>query len=70
MINQHIRELCQNQGMTILWTSHMIDDIEDDDNVILLHQGQLVSQGKMRDIIDGSGYQNLQQLMLNLTKDK
>ena len=68
MINQHIRERCQNQGMTILWTSHMMDEVEEGDNVILLHQGQLLSQGEIGEIVDQSGYQNLQQLMLNLTK--
>lgn len=67
MINQHMRELCQNQGMTILWTSHMIDDVEKGDPVILLHQGRLISQGKIGEMIDRAGHENLQQLMLSLT---
>ncbi len=66
MINRHMRELCQDQGITILWSSHMIDDVKDDDQVILLHQGRLISQGEIGDMIDRSGYENLPQLMLGL----
>lgn len=40
-LNKHVRQLCQQQNITVLWASHLIEEIEPQDSVLLLHRGQL-----------------------------
>lgn len=44
LIIEHIRHLAIQQAMTILWTSHLMDEVQDDDPLFILHQGQLIAQ--------------------------
>ncbi|MFI8464814.1 MAG: ABC transporter ATP-binding protein [Pseudomonas sp. K35] len=45
-LNQHVRLLCQEQGMSVLWTTHLLDEVRDDDDLLILNRGRLVAQGR------------------------
>ncbi|MBU0564237.1 ABC transporter ATP-binding protein [Stutzerimonas kunmingensis] len=45
-LNQHVRLLCQEQGMSVLWTTHLLDEVRDDDDLLILSRGRLVAQGR------------------------
>ena len=45
-INEHVRELCRTEGMSVLWTTHLLDEIQGDDDLLILHRGSLVAQGR------------------------
>lgn len=36
-----VRALVADHGLTVLWATHLIDEIADDDHLIVLHQGRL-----------------------------
>jgi ABC-2 type transport system ATP-binding protein len=38
----HVRGLCAERGTTVLWTTHLMDEVEDADMAIRLEQGRLV----------------------------
>ena len=42
-LNQHVRELCEQQQLTVLWATHLIEEVVLDDPVLLLHQGRLLA---------------------------
>jgi ABC-2 type transport system ATP-binding protein len=42
---QYILELREKQGVTVLLTSHILDEAERCDRLVLLHQGRIVAQG-------------------------
>jgi ABC-2 type transport system ATP-binding protein len=42
---QHIDDLRTRQGVTVLLTSHILDEAERCDKLLLLHQGRVVSEG-------------------------
>ena len=42
-INEHVRSLCTDQQLTVLWTTHLIEEISEDDPVILLHKGKVLA---------------------------
>lgn len=42
-LNHHVRALCAEQQITVLWASHLIEEVEPQDPVLLLHQGRLLS---------------------------
>ncbi|MDT4870282.1 putative multidrug ABC transporter ATP-binding protein YbhF [compost metagenome] len=42
-LNRHVRELCREQGMAVLWTTHLLDEVQAEDRLLLLHQGRLIA---------------------------
>ena len=44
-LNRHIRQLCQEQRLSALWTTHLLDEVQADDQLLILHQGRLVASG-------------------------
>ncbi|MBC6444123.1 MAG: ATP-binding cassette domain-containing protein [Alphaproteobacteria bacterium GM202ARS2] len=49
-ILSHVRHLCQHETITVLWATHLIDEIDKSEKVIVLHQGQLLAQGDSQHI--------------------
>ena len=45
-ITQHVHDLA-HAGMTVLWATHLSDEIQDDDHLLILHQGQLLRDGNV-----------------------
>lgn len=70
MINQHIRELCRERAVSVLWASHLVDDIEDDDIVILLRQGRIVGHDRCGQLLEQFNADSLRQLMLHISNRK
>ena len=56
----HVRLLVREEGLGVLWTTHLADEIEDDDRVILLDHGRVVADGAARSIIAGAGSDTLE----------
>ena len=50
-IVRHIHNLAKEQGLAVLWTTHLIDEIEPGDDLIVLHRGCIVEKGKAEDVI-------------------
>jgi ABC-2 type transport system ATP-binding protein len=61
-----IRALCRG-GTSVLWATHMLDEVEDDDPLIVLHRGTVRWAGPARDL--GSG-RPLADAFLQLTGER
>jgi ABC-2 type transport system ATP-binding protein len=46
----YIHNLCREEGIAVLWASHLIDEIYEDDQLIILHQGQLKAHGTVAEV--------------------
>ncbi len=44
-LTRHIHDLCSETGVTVLWATHLTDEVLDTDQVILLHRGQVLANG-------------------------
>ena len=44
-LNQHVRSLCLEHGISVLWTTHLLDEVHAEDDLMILHLGQLVAAG-------------------------
>jgi len=49
-LNAHVRSLCREQGISVLWTTHLLDEVHPDDDLLILHQGRLVASGQAGDV--------------------
>jgi ABC-2 type transport system ATP-binding protein len=45
-LNQHIRSLCREEHISVLWTTHLLDEVQPSDDLLILHQGRLVASGQ------------------------
>lgn len=45
LILEHTRELARRDDICVLWATHLFDEINDDDNVIILNRGRLQLNG-------------------------
>ncbi|WP_208021148.1 ABC transporter ATP-binding protein [Paracoccus alkanivorans] len=58
------RRLIAENGVSALWATHIMDEIQPDDDLVILHQGQVLRRGSAADI---AGRQGLTQAFLDLT---
>ncbi|WP_417532492.1 ABC transporter ATP-binding protein [Marinobacterium stanieri] len=49
-INRHVRQLCLAQSLTVLWATHLIEEIQPQDPVLVLHQGRLLADDSAESI--------------------
>ncbi|THG82823.1 ATP-binding cassette domain-containing protein [Pseudomonas sp. A-1] len=52
-LNQHVRTLCAEDGLTVLWTTHLFDEVQADDPLLILHRGRLVARGTAASLAEG-----------------
>jgi ABC-2 type transport system ATP-binding protein len=48
-----VRRLVAEEGVGVLWATHLFDEIEADDAVVLLHEGRVISRGTASEIAGG-----------------
>jgi ABC-2 type transport system ATP-binding protein len=51
----HVRRLCRERGMAVLWATHLIDEVGDDARAVVLHRGRVLAEGPAREVIATSG---------------
>ena len=45
-----VRALVREEGLSVLWATHIFDEIEDGDSVYVLHAGKILTQGRSAEI--------------------
>lgn len=59
----YIHALPATQGCAVLWATHLIDEIADDDRVLMLHDGQLRCDGTASQLCSDANVSDLSGLM-------
>jgi ABC-2 type transport system ATP-binding protein len=63
----HVRQLVAEQGIGVLWATHLFDEITPGDDLVVLHQGKVLAQGPMARVITDSGAQDVNTAFMRLT---
>ena len=66
-IVEHVRALCRDEGIGVLWATHLIDEVRSEDQVLVLHQGRLLASGDGRAVCGQVGAADLGQAFTRLT---
>ena len=69
-ILQHVRHLVAEDGIAVLWATHLIDEIESRDHIFVLHQGQLLAQGPASGVVDECGATSVRDAFIQLTRSE
>lgn len=59
-----VHAMASEQGVGVLWATHLIDEITDTDRVVVLHQGRVLTSGTVTEV---AGDQTLGEAFLGLT---
>lgn len=63
-ITDDMHKIAQTKGKTILWATHLCDEVGDDDQLVILHNGKILRNGPAHEIANGG---NLLDVFLSLT---
>jgi ABC-2 type transport system ATP-binding protein len=63
----HVRRLVADDGIGVLWATHLLDEITTDDDLVVLHEGRVFANGQVARVIAETGARDLNAAFLRLT---
>jgi ABC-2 type transport system ATP-binding protein len=66
-ILRHVRSLVRDRGVAVLWATHLLDEITDEDAVVLLHRGRVLAAGDVPDVVASSRAADIRSAFIALT---
>jgi ABC-2 type transport system ATP-binding protein len=67
-ILDHVRGLVFEDGVSVLWATHLIDEVSDADDVIVLHRGRILAHGSVSRIMEAADAQEIRTAFTRLTQ--
>src|SRR5215510_14274441 len=64
----HVRRLVVEDGASVLWATHLIDEVSNDDDVIVLHQGRVLAHGPVSRVVEAADAQDIRVAFTRLTQ--
>ena len=64
-----VRGLVADEGIGVLWATHLVDEIRDDDHVIVLHKGRVLADDASRSVVRMAGARSIGEAFTSLTGD-
>jgi ABC-2 type transport system ATP-binding protein len=65
-ILQHVRTLVQRDGVAVVWATHLVDEVAQNDDLIVLHRGRMLAHGPVAQIV---GPDNVGAAFTRLTRE-
>ncbi|MCG7982357.1 MAG: ATP-binding cassette domain-containing protein [Candidatus Thiodiazotropha lotti] len=66
-ILKQVRERCQQDGIGVLWATHLVDEVEPEDQVVILHDGKVLASDKANQIMQQTETDSVKQAFNQLT---
>jgi ABC-2 type transport system ATP-binding protein len=66
-IVEHVHEICREESITVLWATHLVDEVWPEDKVAVLHRGRIRDFGSVTEILSRTGAANVLQAFKQLT---
>jgi ABC-2 type transport system ATP-binding protein len=67
-ILDHVRKLCDEDGLGVLWATHLIDEARAADGVVVLHQGEVKAVGSTHAVCEQANADTLGDAFKTLTQ--
>ena len=62
-----MRNLARDEGVGVLWTTHLVDEIGPGDHVVILHRGKLRADATCAEIVAQAGAVGIGEAFTGLT---
>ena len=66
-IVDHVRVLVRDRGVAVLWATHLLDEIDPADHVVVLHQGKVLADGSADELVAGTQAKDMREAFTRLT---
>jgi ABC-2 type transport system ATP-binding protein len=64
----HVRRLVAEQQVAVLWATHLIDEVSDGDDVIVLHRGRVLAHGPLSVVLAAADARDIRTAFTRLTQ--
>jgi len=68
-IVDHVHQLSTQDGIAVLWATHLIDEVRHTDTVMVLHEGSIMSDGSLKAVLEQTGCNDIEEAFEFLTKE-
>jgi ABC-2 type transport system ATP-binding protein len=62
-----VRRLVKEENVSVLWATHLIDEIDESDRVVVLHHGKVLAQGAVPDVVESESAATIREAFSRLT---
>ncbi len=66
-IQDHVRRLMLEDGLGVLWATHLMDEVGEGDQLVVLHKGKVCASGPVSAIVAKAGAQSVKDTFTKLT---
>lgn len=66
-IVDYVHALCQDKNIAVLWASHLIDEIQASDRLIVLHRGVIQASGTVDEVLKSAAAEDVSEAFQKLT---
>ena len=69
-ILQQVRERCRRDGVGVLWATHLVDEVEPGDRLVVLHDGEVLTRGSAAQVMEETGTGSVRDAFNHLTRGR
>ncbi len=66
-IVEHVHEMCREEAITVVWATHLVDEVWPQDQVAVLHRGRIEGFGSVAEILSLTGAADVLEAFQQLT---
>ncbi len=66
-IQDHVRRLMVEDGLGVLWATHLMDEVQEGDDIVILHEGKVRASGQVGDVLAKAGAASVKDAFTKLT---
>jgi len=66
-ILRQVRDDCRDRDVGVLWATHLVDEVQPQDQVVVLHRGRILAQGPAERLMADSGTDSVHQAFTVIT---
>lgn len=59
MILKHVKSLCKKGELAVLWATHLIDEIDKGEKVVIIHNGKVLESGNVASVVKKTKKKNI-----------
>ena len=67
-IISYVKDVVKKRGISVLWITHLFDEIDENDDVAIIRKGEIVASGIVKDVVQKNNKDSLTEVFEYLTK--
>ena len=69
LIVKHVKSLCKEKKLAVLWATHLIDEVDQKGKLIVLHKGKVLANDLVKNVLKKTKTKNVSNAFDYFTKN-